>query len=576
MRRIPELRKVLGWPLSNYNTVAIIVLVLARYLFRFSNILVVDCLQGVMLFEALAFLVAILSTTRGWNDVKRRPWQIILSVIFLAGTFTALINGETTGNIHAWSITWVTNGYLAAMAFIMIFSGLIKLAGNISPALILSSSFMMVILFGAALLMTPRATTEGISVVDALFTSTSATCVTGLIVVDTGTDFTFIGQVIILLLIQVGGLGLMTFAAFFAMSFGRQMGLAGAANLSRLMDSEFTNDLKHILLSILIWTLTIEVVGALLLYNTWSGMEIAGWSTGHTIWQAVFHSISAFCNAGFSLNPDNIECFAHSPATAMTIGTLIVLGGLGFMLLTTLGKHWVLRMRTGRKRVLPVQTRFVLLITAILIVLAFSLFLLLEWNNTLQGMSIIEKLANSYLQAVTPRTAGFNTVPTSSLLAPVKWFFLLLMFVGASPGGTGGGVKTTTIGLLILSIRSLIRRRKSPEIWRREIPNFDLQRAGAILLVGMITFSVSSFLLLMSETNGEGNFSSMDYIFESMSAFGTVGLSTGVTEYLSAAGKWIIIITMFIGRTAPATLAAATSRVQTSLYRYPEARITIG
>lgn len=576
MRRIPELRKVLGWPLSNFNTVAIIVLVLARYLFRFSNILIVDCLQGIMLFEAFAFLVAILSSTRGWNDVKRRPWQIILSVIFLAGTFTALINGETTGNIHGWSITWVTNGYLAAMAFIMIFSGLIKLAGSVSPALILSSSFMMVIFFGAALLMTPRATTSGISAVDALFTSTSATCVTGLIVVDTGTDFTFIGQVIILLLIQVGGLGLMTFAAFFAMSFGQQMGLAGAANLSRLMDSEFTNDLKHILLSILIWTLTIEVVGALLLYNTWSGMEITGWYTGHTIWQAVFHSISAFCNAGFSLNSNNIECFAHSPETALTIGTLIVLGGLGFMLLTTLGKHWVLRMRTGRKRVLPVQTRFVLLITAILIALGFGLFLLLEWNNTLQGMSIIEKLANSYLQAVTPRTAGFNTVPTSRLLTPVKWFFLLLMFVGASPGGTGGGVKTTTIGLLILSIRSLIRQRKSPEIWRREIPNFDLQRAGAILLVGMITFSLSSFLLLMSESGAEDSFSSMDYIFESMSAFGTVGLSTGVTEHLSTAGKWIIIITMFIGRTAPATLAAATSRVQTSLYRYPEARITIG
>jgi trk system potassium uptake protein TrkH len=150
------------------------------------------------------------------------------------------------------------------------------------------------------------------------------------------------------------------------------------------------------------------------------------------------------------------------------------------------------------------------------------------------------------------------------------------MFIGASPGGTGGGVKTTTIGLLFLSLRSLIFRRKSPEVWKRQIPNFDLQRAGAVLLIGMATFGISSFLLLITETHSGDQFSDMDYVFESMSAFGTVGLSTGVTGYLSTAGKWIIIITMFIGRIAPATLAAATSRVKTALYSYPEARITIG
>ncbi|OPX32158.1 MAG: hypothetical protein B1H09_01140 [Gemmatimonadaceae bacterium 4484_173] len=462
------------------------------------------------------------------------------------------------------------------MASITIFGKLVKLAGNVSPALVLGSSFFLVIIMGTILLLTPRATTDGISPVDALFTSASATCVTGLIVVDTGTDFTFIGQVIILLLIQIGGLGLMTFAAFFAMSFGQQMGLAGVRNLSRLMDSEFTNDLKHILLSILTWTIIIETVGALLLYNTWSAMEITGWSTTDTVWQSIFHSVSAFCNAGFSLNSSNLENFADSPATSLIIGTLIVLGGLGFMLLTTVGRHWLLRIREGRHRILPVQTRFVLLITSILIVLGTGLFLTLEWNNSLEGMTIWQKLANSYLQGVTTRTAGFNTIPTSSLLSPVKWFFLVFMFIGASPGGTGGGVKTTTIGLLFLSLRSLLFRRKSPEIWNRKIPNFDLQRAGAVLLIGMATFGVSSLLLLITETHSGNQFSDMDYIFESMSAFGTVGLSTGVTGYLSTAGKWIIIITMFIGRIAPATLAAATSRVKTALYSYPEARITIG
>ncbi|MEA3266953.1 MAG: potassium transporter TrkG [Candidatus Fermentibacteria bacterium] len=574
-----DLKKILlEWPLSMYNVVTIIALILLRYLFRFDSAIVLSALQISLFFEAAGLFTAVLSSTRGWNDIKSRPWQMILSLFFIAGGLTALITGELNGSIHVWGISKVVNVYLLSMAFLRVFSHLIRLASNISPALILGSSFTMVILLGAALLLTPRATTSGISPVDALFTSASATCVTGLIVLDTGTDFTFAGQLIILLLVQVGGLGIMTFAAFFALSFGQQMGLAGARNLSRLMDSEFTNDLKHILLSILIWTLIIETAGALLLYNTWSGIETLGWSTQHTVWQSIFHSISAFCNAGFSLNTTNIELFANSPSTSLIIGTLIVLGGLGFMLLTTLGRHWLLRMRAGRKRILPVQTRFVLIITAILIILGSGLFLAMEWNNTLAGMSIWQKLANSYLQGVTTRTAGFNTVPTSSLISPVKWFFLIFMFIGASPGGTGGGVKTTTIGLLILSLRSLVLRRKTPEIWNRQIPNFDLQRAGAILLIGMATFGISSFLLLITETGhgSEAGFSSMDYIFESMSAFGTVGLSTGVTQKLSAAGKWIIIVTMFIGRTAPATLAAATSRVKTSLYSYPEARITIG
>ncbi|MCK5034766.1 MAG: hypothetical protein KAS73_02655 [Candidatus Sabulitectum sp.] len=579
MGKVLDLQKILlQWPLSICNIVAIIVLILLRYLFRYDSAIVLSALQISLFLEAAGLFTAVLSSTRGWNDIKSRPWQMILSLFFIAGGFTALITGELSGSIHEWHISSVVNGYLISMAFLTILSGLIKLASRISPALILGSSFTMVILLGAALLYTPKATTAGISPVDALFTSASATCVTGLIVLDTGTDFTFLGQLIILFLIQVGGLGVMTFAAFFALSFGQQMGLAGARNLSRLMDSEFTNDLKHILLSILIWTLIIETAGALLLYNTWSSIETLGWSTPHTVWQSVFHSISAFCNAGFSLNTANLELFANSPSTSLIIGTLIVLGGLGFMLLTTLGRHWLLRMRAGRKRILPVQTRFVLIITAILIVLGSGLFLALEWDNSLAEMSIWQKLANSYLQGVTTRTAGFNTVPTSSLISPVKWFFLIFMFIGASPGGTGGGVKTTTIGLLILSLRSLVLRRKTPEIWNRQIPNFDLQRAGAILLIGMATFGISSFLLLITET-GHGSqegFSSMDYIFESMSAFGTVGLSTGVTQTLSAAGKWIIIVTMFIGRIAPATLAAATSRVLTSLYSYPEARITIG
>jgi len=561
--------------LGIHSAVLIITLTVARYLFRFSNMGLVDLLQGLLFLLAACVLIATIAVTRSRHDLKKRPWQFIISMIFLCTLLAILITRGTQGSVHQWSISWVTNLYLGFTAFITIFAHLITLAGRISPALVLPASFIVVIIAGTALLLTPRATVSGISPLDALFTSTSATCVTGLVVLDTETDFTFVGQFVILLLIQVGGLGLMTFAAFFAVSLGQNLGISDTVNLARLMDSDFAAEIKHILLSILIWTLTIETAGALLLYNTWSGMEELGWSTGETIWQSVFHSISAFCNAGFSLNSENLEGFQSSPVTGIIIGTLIVLGGLGFMLLTTLGRNWIFKLRTGRRKPLPVQARFVLLITGILILAGWVFFLAFEWNNTLEGMTFMEKLGNGYLEAVSPRTAGFNTVPTHQLLPVVKWFFVILMFIGASPGGTGGGVKTTAIGLLFLSLRSLLQRRIRPEIWKRRIPIFDLQRAGAVLIVGMATFGLSSVLLLVTE-NCSGDFSEMDYIFESMSAFGTVGLSTGVTGILTTAGRWIIIVTMFIGRIAPATLAAATIRVRTSRYSYPEARITIG
>ena len=564
------------WSFNIYNIIFIVSLILLRYLFKFTYSSLTDLTQILLYIEASLLLIVTLTSITKWNDVTRKPWQIVLTAIFAVSLTVLMIKGNLPDNFHAWKITHLINGYLAAMTFIIFFGKLIKITEKVTPALSLPSSFLMVILCGAALLKTPNATNNGISIVNAVFTSTSATCVTGLIVLDTGTEFTFIGQLIILLLIQIGGLGLMTFAAFFAISLGQKMGYSETTTLSKMMDTEFTSNLKHILLSILTWTLVIESIGALLLYNSWIGMEQLGWSTQETIWQAIFHSISAFCNAGFSLNSTNLEQFATSPATSVIISFLIILGGLGFMVLTTVSAYWMKRIQTGRSRNLQVQAKIVLLVTGILVLLATFVFLIVEWNNTLAGMSFINKLANSFLQGVTPRTAGFNTVPTSELLAPVKWFFLILMFIGASPGGTGGGVKTTTFALLILSLRSLIFRRKNPEVWKKKIPIFDLQRAGAILLVGMTTFALSSFFLLVTEANQSSGYPAVDYIFESMSAFGTVGLSTGVTSVLSVAGKWIIIITMFIGRTAPATLAAATSREQTSNYSYPEARITIG
>jgi len=460
---------------------------------------------------------------------------------------------------------------------------------RLAPWAILPVSFAIVIAFGTVMLMLPASTPEGhLGLVDAAFTSTSATCVTGLIVMNTATEFTVFGQTIILLLIQVGGLGIMTFAAFFALFLGHNAGLRESVSLIRVMDSDFISDLKKMMGSIVGWTLIIETVGAFILFIIWNGQD-TGWSPNGTIWQSVFHSISAFCNAGFSLNPaladpsagffsspENLEGFAHVPGIAVTIGTLIVLGGIGFMVLTALGAHMMHRMKTGTRMRMTVQVKLVLWITGILIVGGMVVFMALEWNGSLEGMSLSQKLANSYLESVTPRTAGFNTVPTAALAPSLLWFFVILMFIGASPGGTGGGVKTSTVGVLFMTAVSLVKRKPATEIWKRRIPSHDIKRTAAVFLTAAAAFVVSAGLLLLSEQGSDSGFGPFDYIFESMSAFGTVGLSTGPTAYLTWMGKVIIILTMFVGRIGPAALAAATGRRDLMHYRYPETRITIG
>jgi len=306
------------------------------------------------------------------------------------------------------------------------------------------------------------------------------------------------------------------------------------------------------------------------------------------LWQSVFHSVSAFCNAGFSLDPSvagtagpapsNLEAFAHVPGIPVTIGILIILGGLGFLVLTSVSAGVLHRLRTGSRKRLPLQDRLVLTMTFILIVLGFAVFLSLEWNHSLQGMNLPEKLSNAFLGSVTPRTAGFNTVPTGGLLPAVQWVFIALMFVGASPGGTGGGIKTSTLGLLLVGFVSLLRKRSSMELWKRRIPSQDLKRAAAVLLFGLLVFTLSTGVLLATEAGpgSSGDWTSFDYMFEAMSAFGTVGLSTGVTADLTPAGKVAIICTMFLGRIGPATLAAISAGALARRYRYPEAKITIG
>lgn len=561
------------------NCLLVIGLFAVSHYFQLQGDSILRATRLVFLFEALLYgLTPFLARKEGLVPGRDSRWFPVLTALPVLSIILYF-----AARAWGWNVPWNPEPWVAASFYCILMAGrvflrlVVRLTGKLNPALVLPTSFFFTILMGALLLMHPKATPDGmtISFTDAFFTSASATCVTGLTVLDTNTDFTRFGEVIIFLLIQTGGLGIMTFAAFFALSLGQNLSLRDAFSLSRMMDNDFVSDLRQLILSILLWTVVIEVAGAFLLMSVWKGLR-PEWGTGELMWQSLFHSVSAFCNAGFSLNSNNLEGFSGSPATSVIIGSLIVLGGLGFSVLTAVALGWVHFVRTGLRTRLPLQARFVCLVTVILIVIAFTAFLLLEWNNTLRGMNLEQKLANSFLSAVTPRTAGFNTVPTSSLMPHVQWLFILLMFVGASPGGTGGGVKTTALGLMVLSTKSLLTGRLNPEIWKRRIPNFDLRRAGAICTIGFIAFSASAMALLISEQRSMDEWEPLDFVFESMSAFGTVGLSTGVTPVLTTLGRWIIIITMFIGRTAPATLAAATFRVDSSRYLYPEARITIG
>ncbi len=569
---------------SNRTSVAVVLLILARFGFSIGHPMTMNVLDALLATSALVFITGLFLPTgqlKLAQRVKRDPWIMVFSLIF-ATVLLILAVQLVLKSLDAERI--VRNGVVAVTMYSGLVSFRILLASlggwvmqRFPPAAALPVTFGIVIVIGTGLLLLPQANNGGVTVIDSSFTATSATCVTGLIVKNTGADFTFFGQAVILLMIQIGGLGLMTFVAFFALFLGQNISLRESYRITRMMDSDFVSDLKKVLASIVVWTLTIEAVGAFVLFTIWRSIRPT-WSIVETLWQSVFHSVSAFCNAGFSLNANNLEGFAGSPATCTVIGSLIVLGGLGFAVLTAVGAISLHRMRTGRKLNLPVQTRFVLLITGSLILLAFVLFLAIEWNNTLAGMSIGEKLANAFLQAVTPRTAGFNTVPTSSLMPGIRWLFIMLMFVGASPGGTGGGVKTTTVGLLFIGVISLFRRRRQPEMWKHHVPYFDVQRASAVFLLGITIFAVSACMLLLVEMGKPSAlpYSPIDYVFESMSAFGTVGLSTGVTKALSTTGRFIIILTMFIGRTGPAMLAAATGRSRPLRYKYPEARITIG
>ena len=464
-------------------------------------------------------------------------------------------------------------------AIVVMLTSRIRRAGRfvsmlgLKPAQLMFASFASAIGVGTTLLMLPAATTsgEGASLVDALFTSTSAVCVTGLIVRDTATYYTTFGQLVILGLIQVGALGILTFSVSLAILVKRRVEMQRQLEMQEVLDQDTLSSIRELITFIVSMTFAFELAGAAALFFAWRGNFA---SNATTAFHAVFHSVSAFCNAGFSTFTDSLMGFRSDIATNAIIIVLIIFGGFGFTVVRDLLENFRERhlRRSPRILSLRVQTRIVLLVSIILVGAGAIFFYFIERNTSMAELGFVDRVTISIFQSVTARTAGFNTCDFGTLSAPILMIFIILMFIGASPGSTGGGIKTTTVAVLWAVIISGLRKSPYVQLYHRTIPNEIIQKALSVFLISLILVLVFGLILLYIEPLPFDGL-----MFETVSAFGTVGLSTGVTGQLSPAGKLTITILMFMGRLGPLTIAYAFLRMRkVAKYRYAEERVMIG
>lgn len=437
-----------------------------------------------------------------------------------------------------------------------------------NPPRLIGVSFATLVAIGTVLLTFPAASAgpRPVAPLDALFTATSAVCVTGLVVLDTPTAFSAFGHGVILALIQVGGLGIMVLSTFAALLLGGSLGLRGESALTEVLDLQAVSTAYRLTRFIVLATLAAEAAGA-------AGLTVCFLAAGHglpaALWRGVFHSVSAFCNAGFALQSDSLEVFRSNPAALLLVAALIVLGGLGFAVLAAL--WW--RLRRSASGPLSVQVKTVLAASGVLLAAGTALFAALEWGRSLAGLPVADRLLNAVFQSVTLRTAGFNSVPFEALAPATVLAMIGFMFIGAAPGSTGGGIKVTTAAVLVAAIRSTIRPSEPVRLFGREVPREIVDRALAITAISFAVVAAALFLLLAFESQPF-----VDLLFEVVSAFGTVGLSLGATSALGPAGKLIIIAVMFVGRTGPLTLALVlgAGAARTPAVRYPRTRLMVG
>lgn len=434
---------------------------------------------------------------------------------------------------------------------------------HFSPSQWLLLIFLISILIGASLLKLPFATTSTISFIDALFTASSAITVTGLAVVDTGTAFTLFGQIVIVALIQLGGLGIMSFAVLIFMALGKKIGLRNRIFIQYSLNQTSLGGVVFLVRNLLIFSLVIEGIAMIILAMRW--VPDLGWGKG--LYYSFFHAISAFNNAGFALWPDNLMGFVGDPIVNIVLSLLIIIGGLGF---TVLIDCW--EKKTYKK--LALHSKLMIIGTIMINVVAMLLILMLEFHNphTIGGLSSFgDKMWASYFQAVTTRTAGFNSIDIGSLDDSTILLLLLLMFIGAGSASTGGGIKLTTFLVMILAVLTYLRGKQQLVIGRKSISHDTVFRSLAISGIGLMFIFVAVFLLNIIEKEPF-----LPLLFEVVSAFGTVGLSMGITATLTSLGKLIIIFMMFLGKIGPLTLAFSLAKPDKAKIQYPSESILTG
>jgi trk system potassium uptake protein TrkH len=485
-----------------------------------------------------------------WGDIEFVYW---LSAVHL---FSTIISIYEKKSVPAAAPSSSTSSFLFRL--------------KLQPGQVVLLSFAGWILLGALILMLPVSANPGraLTFIDALFMSTSATCVTGLATVSLVDDLSIFGQMVLLVLLQVGGLGIMTLSSSMAVIMGKNLQMREQVIMHDVLDTQSSEELLALVVNIIRYTFAIEFIGAMILTI---GFYNEGFEIGQSIYYGFYHAISAFCNAGFALWNNNLEDFKFAPMIHFTIAFLIIFGGIGFSVLQD-----ILNMFKNKKsfRHLSVHTKIVLTANTMLLVGGTLYLFFGEFLHLFHDYSMWEKFQVAFFQSTTTRTAGFNTINFAILQPHCIYLMILLMFIGASPGSTGGGVKTTTFAVLLQSVTATLKGKKDVEFFERTVPAQTVVKSIAIFIICIIVVSIG--VLVMVRVEADKSFLSL--LFEVVSAFGTVGLSLGITPFLSVIGKLCIISMMYLGRVGPLTLVFAVGSrvVLPSHVEYPEGKVLIG
>lgn len=580
------LRTVLRREMVGLARVTVIVLAVFLFLLEFgystdtaTGLLLDQLSYGLVIAAGFVTLGSVLRAKLREETVRNAEFVWFILAVFL-------VLARPLG-LEVWDRTQHWPHLLFLLGFIFIELSRLELGRNstlFNPALLFTVSFVLIIAIGSALFLLPNASTRHMSLVEAVFTSTSAVCVTGLSVIDVGRDLTAMGQWVLLLLIQLGGLGVMTFTSFFAFFFKGRTSLEEQLRIRDIANTSLVNA-KSFIVQVIAFTLAVELVGMALIY--YAVPQEVFTTQGDRLFFALFHSVSAFNNAGFSTQSLGMYelPFRFNYSLMWILALLFIFGGMGFGIIFNFSRYvrlWITgrvrRLFTGipcerHPRIVNISSRLVLKVTALLIVVGTVAVMVFEWNGALaQHPTWWGRFSAAFFTGVTPRTAGFNVVDYGALTVPTLMITLLLMYIGASPGSTGGGIKTTTFAVATLNIFATARGRRRVEFSGREISNLSIRRAFAAIVLSLVFLGLS----ITTIASLEKNLGLLPIAFECFSAFSTVGLSMNLTTQLGDPARLALVVVMFVGRVSALTLLVGVLRqVQVTPYRYPKEDILI-